>query len=200
MAPRIVAVCGEIGSGKSTVADHLVQAHGFFEVSMAQPLKQMCQYVFGLEHRHAHGTQADKSEPLDHVRGPLDQRRTAREILQHIGTEGFRAVDPDVWVKLAERRAKKALGDGVPGVVVPDARFENEFDMVRRLGGVVWLVTMAGQERSTEAGHASEEEWRHTAKDALLVARQGDLEGLRLEVDQVLLIEGGRRHAGLLRK
>lgn len=42
MTPRLVALCSPaMGSGKSTVADHLVARHGFTRVAFASPLKRM---------------------------------------------------------------------------------------------------------------------------------------------------------------
>jgi len=197
--PRVVAVCGEIGSGKSTVAAHLQDHYCIEPISIADPMKAICRQVFDLALRHTHGSQEDKLEPLDHVRGPAGERRTPREILQWVGTEGFRTLDPDVWIKMAVRQAEQHLENGF-GVCFTDTRFENEFEAVRRLGGVIWLVETIGNTNADDgiAGHASEAEWRATHKDAILLARAGDLEGLRREVDEAMAV-GGRRHQGILR-
>jgi len=42
----IIGVAGNAGSGKDTVADHLVKHHGFVKVALADPLKRICREVF----------------------------------------------------------------------------------------------------------------------------------------------------------
>jgi hypothetical protein len=66
--------------------------------------------------------------------------RTRGELLQIVGTEiGRERIDPDLWMKLTERRIRELQANRVPWVVT-DVRFENELEMVRRLGGVVLRV------------------------------------------------------------
>jgi deoxynucleotide monophosphate kinase-like protein len=84
---------------------------------------------------------------------------TRRKILQHVGTDIFRAIDPQHWVKKA-REALAANPDA--RFVIPDLRFPNEADIVREFGGdVVLIERLGGGGKTTEhAGHASEQAWR----------------------------------------
>lgn len=192
-APRLIALCGAIGAGKSTVARLLVENYGYHEHSFAAPLKRWVLDLFrelGMEERHAFGTQADKAEPIEGVVGPTGAPRTGRQILEIIGTEGGRAVMPALWTTLALRRAAKMAAQGFP-IVFSDARFANEFDAVREAGGVVWKVVKVGGEQQ-ETGHQSDMEWRALASDGVIIARAGDVDGLALEVSALLAL-GGRR-------
>jgi len=195
-APKIIALCGSIGSGKSTVA-RMLEQHGYIEQSFAQPLKNWVFALFqelGLEERHVFGTQADKAEPLPEILGPTGESRTGRQILEIIGTEGGRAVMPALWTTLAMRAAQRTTRQGFP-VVFSDARFANEFAAVREAGGVVWeVVKVGGEQQST--GHLSDSEWRALPKDGILLARAGDIMGLEREVSDLLVL-GGRRHGAL---
>lgn len=211
--PKLIGVCGDIGAGKSTVANILKHEHGFAQVSLAYPLKKLAIEIFGLESRHVFGTQTEKDEPIPHVRGADGEPRTARYILEYLGTEAFRTVDPDVWAKLARRRIVELINPSLERmeanteakprhaprrVVVPDVRFPNEFERLRELGGVVWKVVRVGFD-SPRTGHESDEAWRLESHDAILVASDGDLAGLAREVGDALRI-GGRRHVELLRR
>lgn len=179
-----VALCGGIGHGKDTVAGYLVARYRYVAISIAEPLKRVAMEIFGLERRHVFGTQQDKLEELAHVRDAAGLPQTPRRILEWLGTEGFRTLDPDVWMKLAQRRAQEANAHGIP-VVFSDTRFANEFDMARGLNAAVWHVLKIGGEQ-LRTGHQSDEEWRTIRKDATIAAHAGDIAGLQASVDQIL--------------
>ena len=44
----IVGICGLIGSGKDTIADHLVKDHNFVKISFADKLKDTVATLFCL--------------------------------------------------------------------------------------------------------------------------------------------------------
>lgn len=72
---------------------------------------------------------------VDHIHHVINQPTadwTRRRVLQYVGTEGFRALDPDHWVK-------RAMADVGPGelVVFTDVRFPNEADAIRAAGGII---------------------------------------------------------------
>lgn len=105
--------------------------------------------------------------------GDLDGFRsywTNRAILQHVGTEGCRFVDPNVWVNFVLRAAEVALTKGVTSdkygrftpklVIVTDCRFKSEADAVWKAGGEVWRVKRPSTDRTSQgiAMHASETE------------------------------------------
>ncbi len=85
---------------------------------------------------------------------------TPRMILQHIGTEGCRRVDPNVWVKFALRSAQEQLERSAKIVVITDCRFRSEADAVWKLGGQVWRIRRPSTDHTSAGltGHASEVE------------------------------------------
>jgi hypothetical protein len=94
---------------------------------------------------------------------------TPRMILQHVGTEGVRRVDPLAWARHTMKTAIAALdanairktGDSVPRVVVvTDGRFRSELDAVRAAGGIAWRLRRPETDDATAgiAGHVSEVE------------------------------------------
>lgn len=62
----IIGVSGQAGSGKDTVADHLVKSHRFVRVALADPLKRFGYQVFGFNKKQLWGP--------SHFRNAVDSR------------------------------------------------------------------------------------------------------------------------------
>lgn len=138
----IVGIVGFIGSGKGTIADLLVERHGFFKESYANSLKDACSIIFGWNREMLEGTtsesrawreQDDKwwSEKLGRPFSP-------RLALQLMGTEAGRDVfHPDLWVHTVMRRCENAPWNNY---VIADVRFPNEIKAIKDSGGKVVRV------------------------------------------------------------
>lgn len=59
----IVGLLGQAGSGKDTVADFMVKHHGFVKVAFADPLKRICQDVFGFTDEQLWGPSEKRNAP-----------------------------------------------------------------------------------------------------------------------------------------
>lgn len=142
--PRVVALTGPAGSGKSTAANYLVRHRGYERVKFAGPLKRMVA-AMGLSDEHIEGSM--KEAALDMLCG-----KTPRHVMQTLGTEwGRKCIGEDFWVRLWLRDASVRLFSS--RVVVDDCRFPNEAAAVRSLGGII--IKLGG--RGGIAGsHASE--------------------------------------------
>jgi hypothetical protein len=134
-------------SGKTTVATFL-QHQGYERVPFADPLKAMvAQFLQGLGYRQ------DEAQRLVHIdKGatiPL-LGVTVRHLLQTLGTEwGRTCIAPDVWLKCWAAEAIRH-----PLVVVDDVRFPNEAQLLKDMGGELWLIERPGL--TDASGHASE--------------------------------------------
>lgn len=151
---RLVGITGRAGSGKTTAAEALI-ACGWVRVKFAAPLKDMTRQFLisaGIPAREVERyIEGDRKEqPLpDHLGGV-----TPRRIMQTIGTEWGRCcIAPDLWVRIAEYQIASLLQDG-RRVVVDDCRFDNEADVIRRLGGQV--LALHGRDAGVDSGHVSE--------------------------------------------
>lgn len=143
--PRVVALAGAAGSGKSTAAQYLVDNHGFARVRFAGPLKEMCRAI-GLQDEHIEGDR--KEEPIAMLCG-----RTPRQFMQFLGTEfGRDLIGGDFWVGLWRMEAEHILDAG-GRVVVDDCRFPNEAAAVRRMAGDIYRLQGRG---GIAGGHESE--------------------------------------------
>lgn len=146
--PRLVALTGAAGSGKSTATRFLVERHGYTLVKFAGPLKAMCRAV-GLSEEQIEGDL--KEEPCEMLCG-----KTPRYLMQAMGTElGRNLIGENLWVNLWRSRALDIMAHSFGRVVVDDCRFPNEAEAVRQLGGMIIKLEgrggIAGQHAS-EAG------------------------------------------------
>lgn len=154
----VIAVMGPAGSGKSTVANYLVEKYGAQRYSFAGPLKEMVKRALDFTDEQVYGTQEQK-EAIDPRYG-----HSARWFLQRIGTEGCRKTfGENFWTKQCLDgiyRQNPALA------IIEDCRFVNESNAVLEWAqGFVWRLWPVDDaqtlEHATNAGvHASEEEWR----------------------------------------
>lgn len=142
--------------GKSTIADHLVNEHGFTHLSFAEPLKAMTGTLlgfFGYSPQDAfHMTHVAKEAPLPEI----DSRITSRQLLRTLGTEwGRDCVHTDLWLRCwASRYLRLCAKPGALRVVVDDMRFLNEALLMQRFDALLWKVERPGAENSTT--HRSE--------------------------------------------
>lgn len=132
----LIGLCGFMGSGKSTVASHLCTEFNFVERSFASALKNVVSSIFSMDREMLEGKKGRElrespdlwwSEKLGYSVSP-------RSLLQIIGTDVFRAWNPDIWVLALER----SLGE--EPTVIADVRWKNEAEMIRRRGGIIIRV------------------------------------------------------------
>ena len=129
----LIGVCGEIGSGKDTVANILADNHGYQKIAFADKLKEACRVIFGFSNQQVYGTQEQKGT-VDPFWG-----FSPRSALQRVGTNAIRnIIGDDVWVK--SLYLTLMANDMQGKFVISDCRFFNEVDMIRSLGGEIWCV------------------------------------------------------------
>lgn len=156
----IIGITGKIGAGKSTIAQHLVEAHGFTRLGFADTLKSMalvlnplipCEtWMFG--QTHVPLSAYVKEWGMDLAKKNPEVRR----FFQVLGTEGVRQhLGEDSWIRALQRRIEDTEADGPPRFVVDDVRFLNEAQAIRDWGGEIWRVVRPG---FAGDGHVSETE------------------------------------------
>jgi hypothetical protein len=135
MKTKVVLISGKKQHGKNAISDILkkeLSAKGcnVIEMAFADPLKKMAQEIFRLTpHQIWNGAEKEK---LDHRWG-----MTPREIMQKLGTEVGRNINPNVWVlNLCYRIQEANFEKNCPNqtvVLVSDTRFPNEVEIPKKI-------------------------------------------------------------------
>lgn len=140
--PTIIFLMGRQRSGKDTVADYLVTHHGFTKVALADELKELASYLFGMEKKD-------------------------RGLLISFGTK-MREIDPYVWINQMWRTIEFQWEiEGVDRFVIPDVRFPNEYDFLMAQGGIPVTVLSDTQTRSKRPGY--DPEFEHDPTEEALI-------------------------------
>jgi len=137
----IIAICGFIGSGKDTIADYLVNFHGYKRESFANSLKDAVSVVFGWDREMLEGRTKQSREWRETKdewwSARLERDITPRYVLQYWGTEVVRrGFHDDMWVASLEHRLQFSKDD----IVITDCRFPNEIKALKNIGAKVIRV------------------------------------------------------------
>lgn len=140
---NLIGIVGFIGSGKDTVANKFVEA-GCIHDSFANPLKDVCASTFGWDRALLEGDSTESREfretpDMFWTRKTGIPNFTPRLALQLLGTDVMRNhFHQDIWIDSLEYRLRRK-GEA-KCVVISDARFRNELDLIKNLGGkIIWV-------------------------------------------------------------
>jgi hypothetical protein len=119
-----VGICGYAGSGKDVVADVLVTEYGFVRVNMSDALDRYLQVLNPWVHPAGFVHLGDiRYADLRGLLNYTEAKRIpeVRRLLQALGTDVGRAIDPEMWLKELEKEAARH-----DKVVTTGIRFLNE--------------------------------------------------------------------------
>lgn len=159
--PRIIGFAGKAGTGKSTLAKAIhervmLRGHQSLILSFADPIKHMAisMLLYTMPPTEAYNIVTSHKDSM------LDIGVTVRRLLQTLGTEwGRETISPTLWVNIMAKRINLLPHARI--VLIDDVRFQNEVDMIREMGGVVFQVIRSDNaipNKSTPSSpdHASE--------------------------------------------
>lgn len=111
----------------------------------ADPLKEMAVNLFGLTYQQVYGTDEDKNtlthllwEDIPACPEGKSGNMTARDFLQHFGTNIVRKTYNNAWVNATINRI---INEDSELSIIPDVRFPNEVKAIKDNGGIVIRLT-----------------------------------------------------------
>lgn len=168
----LIGLSGKKQSGKSTIANHLMDKHGFFEVSWAYPIKEIIgRRLFGFSEEELYGSLKDSINPT--------WKATPRQAYQYAGSV-FREFYPDFWVILGLRRINNLLEKN-RNVVVSDCRYLNEALAIKSLGG--YILRIERENINNRDNHISEVDLDMFNFDER-IRNSGELDLLKIKIDE----------------
>lgn len=181
----IIGLTGYAQSGKSTVANYLVEQHGFTRLSFAAPLKKMLRTlnpIVGVIYEE----EVTLAEVFETYGGDENAVKKSafgdeyRRLLQVLGTDCVRAVDEDFWVNAAAAQ----MGDGSGNYVFDDCRFPNEAFIIQNCSPEgLWNINRPGFGPTN--AHASEAHAGNMG-ETLFLTNDRTVEMLYTDIDAAL--------------
>ena len=191
----LIGIVGLIGSGKDTVAQRLVDKHGYRRDSFAKSLKDAVASMFNWDRDMLEGSTKESREWREHP-DPFWSKQfgkpvTPRWVLQYFGTEVMRGQMYDaIWVDSCLGRY-----NGKP-TVISDTRFPNEVEQIRARGGKIirvkkgrdpeWFTNYIEGRIVPKNVHSSEYVWARSEYDHVIL-NDGSLEDLYKHVDELII-------------
>ena len=186
---KLIGIHGKAGAGKDTIAEYLIETYkNYYLQPLAEPLKEAAAIAFGIPEDFFHNR--DLKEVKNERWG-----KSPREIAQYLGTEMFRQhFGPDFWIQRAlvrinnlyvpEEEGEYQEGDTV---VIPDIRFQNEYEFIKANGGVMIHVTRPGVSSVGILNHASEQGINFSGGEIYEVINDSTISELHRKIANIII-------------
>jgi len=183
----LIGLVGLIGSGKDTVAEKLVEEHGYIRDSFAKSLKDAVSSMFNWDRELLEGNTSEsrkwREQPDAFWSEKMGKEVTPRWILQYFGTEVMRGkVYDGIWVDSVIGRYK---GENT---VISDTRFINEIKTIKAHGGKIVCVKRGElptqKEMQEQGAHQSEWDWLDSKFD-YTIENTGTKEELYVKINDL---------------
>lgn len=205
---NIVCLVGLIGSGKGTVAELFSKTGNYTEDSFAKPIKDLASAIFGWSRNLLEGDTLE-SRDFREITDIFWSKKTGipnftpRLALQLIGTDILRNhFHENIWIDSLEYRM--SCHPEYSNVIISDARFRNELDMIRKMNGkIIWVQrgelpewwetavsahtnTISHNIMKTKYKHIHESEWNWSGYDVdYIIKNNGSKDELAIKISEI---------------
>lgn len=156
---RVIAICGFKRTGKDTVANYIANKYNYHKCRIAEPLKQICKYLFDLRDEQM---EDDEKELVDERWGV-----SPRKIMQFFGTEIMQkeiqkvipSIDRNFWINKFIHQQQSHCKP----IVISDLRFMHEYNALYKEYGdkLIVIKILKQQYDRVNDTHVSETEWEN---------------------------------------
>lgn len=188
-----------VGNIYKVPVDVISNKQQWVEMSFAWSLKKICSVIFDVPFEILLGITEEAREIREtETHGHRFNRVpkipfTGRVILEYFGTDVLRNhFDPNIWLNILRREAQILIRTGIR-VVIPDVRFENEFQFLQKMNASLLVVyrTEKDLELTKEDKETHIAKWHfliHYPKVSkhILINNSKTLDDLRSRVDQLV--------------
>ena len=201
----LIVISGKAKSGKDTLGDILKAkfTESYYTMAYANELKRRCREDFNLTREQLFGDLKEVPDTrypkkikwftvltgtnTDEI--PEQEYWTPREILQHMGTESYRAVDDGFWVKQLFKYINR---NNLENVIITDGRFPDEINAVKDRGGVHIRIMREEEGAAQGQQHASEVSLDYFEDADYIVQNNGTITELEVIAETIIKeIENG---------
>ena len=180
MQPELIALTGNQGSGKDTVADYLCSRYGYVKLTYSDGIYEEVTSLTGVPSEVLRvrewkenawallNPMLSSSYPwLDRVEYFFKLKgKSPRKWLQDVGGSA-RQKNPSIWRDRLNLKRKQLRSQGIYKVVVSDVRHENEYRYMKSEGALIARITRSEADlKAAEVNdqHVSEQ-WVKDSKD-----------------------------------
>lgn len=184
---KLIGLSGAIGAGKSAVGRHLFDSYGYKEVTFKKEFVIKILSSLGIEWGHQDYEmyinifydRELKDKPNELLNG-----KTPRQVMFSF-SDWARSIDPYVFIKPVEQKIQKFIYQLEGRLVISDIKFDNEAEMIKRHGGLIWHIERKNNPFSVKTEHESE----HGIDDKYIdriIWNDGDMDQLRAEIARAI--------------
>ena len=167
----IFCISGQKRAGKDTIANYIREHVIASRISFADPVREVCRAYFGWDDDWLLGEHKEDIDPYWGI--------SPRQAMQYLGTEVGRVgiaehypnfddiTGDNIWIKNAQKRIREQHYNGIGkfrAYIIPDMRFLNEYDAMKKMEKEGYKVITIGVERETGLpldNHVSETEIKY---------------------------------------
>jgi dephospho-CoA kinase len=125
----ILLICGYKGSGKDTLANHLVSKHAFQHHKVSHHLKQMLMKIFGFTYEQVESNLKDEIDDRWKISPRTAMKFVGTDMFQFKIQELLPGIQRNFWSKLMVNDIRSSRTNNCP-IVISDLRFIHEYEYI----------------------------------------------------------------------